>query len=80
MVHGGFFYRVEKRRFAAGQYAAGSCTGLSGKPPATAWITGFVLLWIVYYASDRTLLIDPAVHPFTQTQATITGLCFLAGG
>jgi uncharacterized membrane protein len=78
MVHGGFFYHVEKRRFGAGRM-----------PPdlhwfiweATfTWITGFVLLWIVYYASNGALLIDPAVHPFTQTQATITGLGFLAGG
>lgn len=78
MVHGGFFYRVEKRRFGAGQM-----------PPVLhwfkweatfTWITGFVLLWIVYYASNGALLIDPAVHPFTQAQATIAGLSFLAGG
>lgn len=78
MVHGGFFYRVEKRRFGAGQMPR-DLHWFKWEATFT-WITGFVLLWIVYYASNGALLIDPAVRALTQTQATITGLCFLAGG
>jgi uncharacterized membrane protein len=78
MVHGGFFYRVEKRRFGAGRMPANLHWFIW--EATFTWITGFVLLWIVYYASNGALLIDPAVHRFTQTGATITGLCFLAGG
>ena len=78
MVHGGFFYRVEKRRFGAGQMP--SVLHWFIWEATFAWITGFVLLWIVYYASNGALLIDPAVRALTQTQATALGLGFLVGG
>ena len=78
LVHGGFFYRVEKRRFGAGRMPSNLHWFIW--EATFTWITGFVLLWIVYYASNGALLIDPAVHPFTQTQATLAGLSFLAGG
>jgi uncharacterized membrane protein len=78
MVHGGFFYRVEKRRFGAGRMPSNLHWFIW--EATFTWISGFVLLWIVYYASNGALLIDPAVHPLTQVQATICGLSFLAGG
>ena len=78
MVHGGFFYRVEKRRFGAGQMPPGIHWF---KWEATfTWITGFILLWIVYYASNGALLIDPAVCRLTQWQAVLISLAFLGGG
>ncbi len=76
MTHGGFFYRVEKRRFGAGAMPPGLHWF---KWEATfTWITGFVLLWIVYYASNAALLIDPAVRALTQTQAATLGIASFA--
>ncbi len=78
MVHGGFFYRVEKRRFGAG-----------GMPPllhwfkweaTLTWITGFILLWVVYYTNDGAYLIDPAVRQLSPELATGIGLAVIAGG
>lgn len=78
MVHGGFFYRVEKRQF-----------GASEMPPllhwfkweATfTWITGFLMLWIVYYSSSAAYLIDPAVRSLKPVVAIHTALAFLVGG
>lgn len=78
LVHGGNFYRVEKRRFGAGQM-----------PPllhwfkweaTMTWITGFILLWVVYYTTDGIYLTDPAVRLLTPTQATWLGLAVVLGG
>ena len=78
MTHGGFFYRVEKRRFGAGAVPPGLHWF---KWEATfTWLTGFALLWIVYYASNAAYLIDPGVRALTQGQAILLGLSFLVGG
>ena len=78
MTHGGFFYRVEKRRFGAGAVPPGLHWF---KWEATfTWLTGFVLLWIVYYAGNAAYLIDPAVRALTQSQAVTVGLAMLFGG
>jgi len=78
MVHGGNFYRVEKRRFGAGQMP----TVLHWfKWEATmTWITGFILLWVVYYTTDGLYLTDPAIKLLTPAQATWLGLAVVFGG
>jgi uncharacterized membrane protein len=78
MVHGGFFYRVEKRRFGAGQMPS-DLHWFKWEATIT-WITGCLMLWIVYYSSNGAYLIDPAVRALTQTQAVLIAVGFLTGG
>lgn len=78
MVHGGFFYRVEKRHFGAGEAPPGLHWF---KWEATfTWITGFLLLWLVYYSNKGAYLIDPSVKALSPHAATLAGLGFLVGG
>jgi uncharacterized membrane protein len=45
----------------------------------TTWLTGAVLLVVVYYASGGALLIDPAVADLTPAQATMIGVGTIVG-
>jgi uncharacterized membrane protein len=78
LVHGGFFYRVEKRRFGAGAMPA--LLHWFKWEATTTWITGFILLWVVYYTTDGLYLTDPAVKLLTPAQATSIGLAVVFGG
>lgn len=80
MVHGGFYYQVEKRKIYPGEL-----------PKILHWfkweatltvITGFMLFVDVYWLRGASLLIDPNVQPLTQGQAMglslgIVGLSWL---
>ena len=46
----------------------------------TTWISGALLLSLIYYAGANLYLIDPAKVPFTQEGAIAAGLGFIAGG
>lgn len=46
----------------------------------TTWLTGAVLLVLVYYASGGALLVDPAVADLTPGQATAIGVGTIVGG
>ncbi len=78
MVHSGGFYQVEKRRIAAGEV-----------PPtlhwfkweaALTWATGMVLLAVVYYLGNASLLIDPGVAALMRAQAIALSLGVLIAG
>ncbi|MGE3262336.1 MAG: urate hydroxylase PuuD [Bacteriovoracia bacterium] len=67
MVHGGFYYQVEKRKIFPGEL-----------PKVLHWFkweatltvfTGFLLLFVLYYLRGASLLIDAQVYPLTQWQA-----------
>jgi len=45
----------------------------------TTWLTGFVLLSIIYYIGAESYLIDPRVADLSKTQAILIGLSFIAG-
>jgi len=77
-IHGGGFYEVAKYKLA---------------PPAmpqtlhwfkweayTTWITGFLLLSLMYYVGAEAYLIDKRVADLTQWQAIGLGLGALVGG
>jgi uncharacterized membrane protein len=78
LVHGGFFYRVEKRRFGAGEMPR--LLHWFKWEATLTWITGFILLWVVYYSTDGAYLIDPNIRLLTATQGTLIGLGVLVGG
>jgi uncharacterized membrane protein len=77
-VHGGGFYHSEKFQVAPSQL-----------PPKlhwfyweayTTWITGFVLLILIYYAQAELYLIDPAVATLSKPEAIGVSIAFLVGG
>ena len=76
MVHSGGFYRVERRRIGPGQL-----------PPmlhwfkweaAITWMSGVLLLAVVYYLTGGIYLVDPAVSKLTTAQAAAVGLGVIA--
>lgn len=76
-VHGGGFYHSEKYKVAPPQL-----------PPKlhwfyweaySTWITGFLLLIIVYYAQAELYLIDPAVATLSKPEAIGVSIAFLVG-
>ncbi len=46
----------------------------------TTWISGFLLLCVLYYWGAPVYLIDRSKVDFTQAQAILTGLAFIFGG
>jgi uncharacterized membrane protein/cytochrome c551/c552 len=75
MAHSGGFYEVVKRK------------SLDALPPKlhwfkwesyTTWLTGALLLIIVYYLGGRAMLVD-AASPLTERQAICVSLGFIAG-
>lgn len=77
MVHGGFYYQVDKRKIYPGEL-----------PKHLHWfkweatltfITGFLLLGYVYFLNDAALLIDKSVLELSQMQAIALSLGIIAG-
>jgi uncharacterized membrane protein len=77
-IHGGGFYRAQKYRLAP-----------DALPPTLhwfkweaywTWITGFVLLVLVYYVNTDLFLIDPAVMKLSPAAAIGIGLGSLVAG
>jgi uncharacterized membrane protein len=76
MTHSGGFYEVVKRKSLA-----------KGEMPATlywfkwesytTWLSGFLLLVIVFHLNGASLLIDPGVYPLTSVQAVALSLGLL---
>jgi uncharacterized membrane protein len=77
LLHSGGFYYVEK-------------TLLDGAVPRplhwfkwqayTTWLSGFALLLVVYYLSDRAVLVDPSVHAISHLHGAALGLFGIALG
>jgi len=77
-LHSGGYYRLEKRLLLPGQL-----------PPALrwfwmeatgTWISGFLLLVLVYYLSADAFMVDRAISSLTSGQAVAVGLAMLVGG
>ena len=77
MVHGGFYYQVEKRKIYPGELP--KVLHWFKWEATLTWITGFLLLIVLYYLRGASLLIDPVVSPFTQGQAVGVSLALLVG-
>jgi uncharacterized membrane protein len=76
MVHGGFYYLVEKRKIYPGEL-----------PPVLhwfkweatlTWITGFLLLTVLYFLNGASLLVDPSKLALSQGQAVGLALAIIA--
>jgi uncharacterized membrane protein len=77
-VHGGGFYRAEKFRVAPDELPK-TLHWFKWEAYWT-WITGFVLLVLVYYLSAELYLIDPAVMKLSPAAAIGIGLASLVIG
>ncbi|MGZ3691899.1 MAG: urate hydroxylase PuuD [Pseudobdellovibrio sp.] len=72
MVHGGFYYQVEKRKIFPGELP--KVLHWFKWEATFTWITGFMLLIVVYYLKGANLLVDKQVLNMTQSQAVSLSL------
>lgn len=77
MVHSGGFYQVEKRRIGPGQMPA--VLHWFKYEALFTWITGIVLLTVVYYLQADVYLVDPRVSAITPREATVLSVALLFG-
>jgi uncharacterized membrane protein len=77
-IHGGGFYRAQKYRLAPAELPA-TLHWFKWEAYWT-WITGFVLLVLVYYTHADLYLIDPAVMKLSHAAAIGIGLATLLAG
>ncbi len=79
MTHGGGFYELVKRQSLSKEELPAVLHWFKWESYST-WISGFILLIIVYYLGGAVLLIDPAVASLTPLQAAGISIGVLAGG
>ncbi len=77
-VHGGGFYHVRKY-LTAPETLPKDLIWFKWEAYLT-WMTGFLLLVVLYYLQAETYLIDPAIMPLTQWQAIGISVASLAIG
>lgn len=77
-VHGGGFYRMQKYTIAPPELPQ-KLTWFKWEA-YTTWMSGFLLLLIVYYMKPELYLIDPAVMPLEPWRATVVGLASILLG
>jgi uncharacterized membrane protein len=77
MVHGGFYYQVDKKKIAPGELPK---TLHWFKWEATlTFITGFLLFFYLYFLGGASLLIDKQVMDLNQWQAILMSLGLISG-
>lgn len=78
LIHGGGYYHLEKRLLAPGRL-----------PPrlrwfwleaTTTWLSGFLLLILIYYMSADAFMIDRSVSRLTSGQAVAAGVGLIVAG
>jgi uncharacterized membrane protein len=77
-IHGGGFYEVAK--YKLGPEKMPENLHWFKWEAYTTWLTGMVMLWIVYYIGAENYLIDSTRMDFTQGQAIAAGMGFIIAG
>lgn len=77
-IHGGGFYEVAK--YTLGPEKMPENLHWFKWEAYTTWLTGMVMLWIVYYIGAESFLIDSTRMDFTQGQAIAAGMGFIIAG
>lgn len=75
MVHGGFYYQVEKKKIYPGELP--KLLHWFKWEATLTWITGFLLLIVLYFLKGASLLVDPSVAKLTHVQAVTLSLGIL---
>jgi len=78
MVHSGGFYRVERRKIGPGRMPA-TLHWFKWEAGIT-WMSGVVLLGLLYYSTRGLYLVDPAVSGISTRGAVLLGIGVLVGG
>jgi uncharacterized membrane protein len=78
MLHGGGFYRVQSKELTPGNIP--KVLHWFMWESYSTWITGFLLLIVVYYLSDGVFLLDPEVSSLTLPYAIVLSLATLIIG
>jgi uncharacterized membrane protein len=78
MVHGGGFYQAQK--YLVAPEALPRELHWFKYEAYFTWVSGFLLLGVVYYLDAGAFLIDPQVLPLTPFQAIVISVASLAGG
>jgi uncharacterized membrane protein len=76
MVHGGFYYQVEKRKIYPGELP--KILHWFKWEATLTWLTGFSLLIALYYLRGASLLIDPSIQSLSQGQAVLFSVFIIA--
>ncbi|MBS2027757.1 MAG: urate hydroxylase PuuD [Deltaproteobacteria bacterium] len=76
MTHSGGFYEVVKRKSLAQDEMPGTLYWFKWESYST-WITGFLLLIIVFHTKETSLLIDPLVMKLTRDEAATLSIGLL---
>ncbi|MCY7293891.1 urate hydroxylase PuuD [Alteromonas sp. a30] len=77
-VHGGGFYEIAKYQY--GPETMPEPLHWFKWEAYSTWLSGMLLLSLVYYLGASAYLIDPNVMPLTPTQAVIYGVVYIFGG
>lgn len=77
-VHGGGFYRMQKYTIAPPELPE-KLTWFKWEA-YTTWISGFLLLVVIYYLKPELYLIDPAIRPLEPWRAVTIGLASILLG
>lgn len=75
MVHGGFYYQVEKRKIYPGELP--KILHWFKWEATLTWITGFTLFVVLYWMRGASLLIDHQVSSMSQGRAVLLSLGIL---
>lgn len=75
-IHGGGFYEVAK--YKLGPESMPINLHWFKWEAYTTWLTGMVMLWVVYYVGAESFLIDSSRMVLTQGEAIAAGLGFIA--
>lgn len=78
LVHGGGFYDIEKKQLTPSELP--TVLHWFKWQAYSTWITGFLLLGVVYYMGSGALLIDPNVSDISAHEAMAVGLGMLVVG
>ena len=78
LLHSGGFYRIKKLLLSPGRMPD-TLHWFKWQSYIT-WISGFILLIVVYYADGGTYLIDPGISHISGKMAVAIGPCLLLGG
>lgn len=78
LVHSGAYYQIEKKQLEPQQLP--DVLHWFKWQSYTTWISGFLLLVVVYYLGGGAFLVDPGVSAITPGQATWLGIALLVGG
>lgn len=78
LVHSGAYYQIEKKQLEPQQLP--DVLHWFKWQSYTTWISGFLLLVVVYYMGGGAFLVDPGVSAITPGQATWLGIALLVVG